>query len=566
MVENRTVYLLEWTVYDPTRPAGPTEVKLVTVRVSNRGYNHPTAPGPYPARLLEGFSFRRQITQDGNTYGASQMSWGEMGLINDDGYYNWLYLNECASDARQARLLRGRSPDDPYDTFEVLFQGQVEQFWMTDGMVRLRWRDRFAEIVDKYVQTRKFEGTATASGGLGGDPSMKDRHVPVVYSIAYNVPLSLVNPAFLIYQATDKYAKLIAPNTAVRDGGVPISAGIKRETPDDLVTSSPEAGKYDYAYSNTGLFVRLQTTPKRQVTADVWETFDPDIHTTPEQQDYFGQTADKIFNRILRDRAGLNGPNDIGVIDTFTQTFSGMFYGENPVTIRTALDELSQTVGAWYGLDRQGRWTLRRINTPDTGTSVLRFQPYLHDTAAVVTTDCPIISFDFEEDTSDQNGVPVSLVRVAYDRNITVQDDGDLGGDKSSPTDPVKAPFTYSYTVQAREWLRNEWRYVTSQTNLPDRQAIKAKHPTAKEWEMTCLFATLGDAFIEAERQFNFRRNIPRVGTLVAPLNAKTSILDLGDVVEIKYPSVGLTDFKKFLITSIDFNGADDIITLRVRR
>lgn len=541
----------------PAPPTATNPLVYKTLRASNYTYNHPSAPGPYVARFKDGVNYRREIARGANNYGAAQMSWGEASLINHDGYYNWLYELNAATDGRKAVIKIGSSDQLHYLSFAPLFYGQIEQFWMAEEMLRLRWRDRMAEIIDKSIQTKRYKGNNVAPDGVEGGENQEGRCKPVLYGAARNLTPILVNEQRPIYQVSDGICQVLA----ARDGGVPLVLSGAYSVLTQMYESSlvPPVGGYKIYSGVEGTFIRLQNFPRQALTCDAAEGGSDD-----------NRSAARIFRRILTERAGVLDSdlalNDLETLNLANNSvISGLWFGDSEITIQEALNRLSVSVGGWYGINSSGLWTMKRIEDPDSQNAVLRLQPYLLDTAAVSTTDANILSFQWLEDDSDQRGVPVKYVKIGYDPNLTIQVENDLGGDKTSSTDPVRSPVSTTAGLQNREWLKNEFRYYVADDSQSGSTVI-LKHPTAKEWEINVYYRDKSAAITEAIRQYNLRQRIPRVAEIRLPLSPKTAILDLGTIVSVKNEAYGLSTFKNFIVTSIDYNAGENLVSITVRR
>lgn len=519
-----TIVLAEITVHDPTVP-GDVVLRFTT----GNGYIHPTAPGPYEDRILGQSRFTRQIFADGRTFGASQMDYGRLLVANLDAGLDWLVEHGCAADDRPARLLVGDG-DGPYGDFEPLFTGTVEQMLCGFDQVEFVFRDDFAAIVDKTLQSHTYGGTNALPAGLDGTPDdLKDRCRPDFFGAVKNVSVPIVNTSKLTVEFRSRGGSHITATNlqAVYDKGAPPvnGKGTQRANAAALQAATVGAGQWDYSIGSAseGVYGQLSSIPLGQVTADLIEGA-----TSADR------TIAQIWKRILTDRAGIAAGDinaaDVTAADTASPYEVGIWAGVDPITIRDALDAITASDGYWYGPDATGEWRLKQVLAPETQTPVATFRRFGLNTPTK-DTDGDIISLR-PVFVGREQALPAAKVTVRGRRNWTVQNRDALSG-----------------VAQTRlAWLEREYR----ETSTPEDAAVKALHPLAPTLTFGTLLTDADDELAVATRLQALFGVPRRFWEMRVKLSAAR---DPGDYVAVVYPRAPFAGGKTMLITKIgDFN------------
>ena len=188
------------------------------------------------------------------------------------------------------------------------------------------------------------------------------------------------------------------------------------------------------------------------------------------------------------------------------------------------MDEICNTVGAFYGFDRDGIFEVERVELP-TGTADAEFDK---------TTIIEIQRL--------ASSVPNYRTRVGYKRNYTVFSDSDLSS---------------SVTAANRDFMvRGQlFETVTSSGTL-------TAYPNSDEILVESLFAGSSAASTEATRLdaiYDSQRDFYRIKVKTQPYTLK-----LNDVVKITFNRYNLTSGKLFTVVSLIEDAAINEIELEL--
>lgn len=332
------------------------------------------------------------------------------------------------------------------------------------------------EAMRKPLLTTRFAGTNALPLGTEGVDDLKGKVKPIVFGLAPNMTPELVNTSKQIYFVSlPSGAKTVAVS-AVRSKGVPLANGGTYADMAALINdaNAPAGGAYKVLANTTdGTYFRLGSSPAGQVTCDAaWGDTATD------------RTHAQVFKRILEYMgvtAGSYNAADITALDAaLSAEIVCAYFGE--IDADQALTEVADSARcAWYG-DSLGVYRLTQWTAP-SGTPV--------ETLTSLRTE----TIDIADVVGNGDVAPHYQVTLQYGKNFTVQADADLGGDKTSPTDPVAAPSGRT-GLAARNWLAEEYRTVQATDS-----AVKTKYPTSPVLTLTSLIAdaTAAQAFCDAE-------------------------------------------------------------------
>lgn len=438
-----------------------------------------------------------------------QRQFGIIEIANGDGQLDSI-VQSYAVDGRRVRVLFGPymgSYSDFRPVADVLGTG-----WEGDDLsVRLGLRDR-SYALDLPLQSELYAGT----GGAEGTEELTGKPKPLLFGRCRNVTPTLVDPVNLIYQVHDGAIHAL---DEVFDRGAALT-----DSTDDvasyaaLVAQSVSAGEFATAKA-VGLF-KLGATPDGLITADVRGDATPD----------YADTLDLIALRILDDRAGLDGrfinrPSFAGAATIGGEMGIYISSAEIPTTAQV-LDALLASVVGWWGAARDGRVRAGRLTKPEDRTANLTLDQY------------DILALEPEEPP-----VPRWRQRVAYKRNWTEQRGEDLAA---------------SVTAARRQFLTEPLRAVSAvDTDVRVRhlQALDPDPlPTLFESSVTAQALAADQIALHAPDRRVFRVTLKKLGYLI----------DLGKIVHITWPRLGLQNGKKFTVIGIVEDGTYDTTTLRV--
>lgn len=499
-----SLYLAHVTVYDPALP-GTRVLYLSTAGYTTGAVHLPpggVAHTAYDPRIQQPANMRRDIFSRGTTGGASEIGYGAMELVNIDGGFD--AIANYGLDGQPITLLLGEVKRGGVPVWTTILVGTMEQPEVTWNKVTIRLRDRQAEL-DKPAAPNLYAGTNALPNGLDGVAGdLKGKNKPRTYGRVFNVPPPCVNTARLTYQVNDG---AIASLDVVYDRGVVLTAGATYVSQAAMEATAPSAGQYR-AWLGGGMF-RLGSAPSGIVTADVTQ----------------GATAaDRTVAQLCK--AIATGPGGIAVGDITAADITALDVDNasevgiwlNSESCRDALDALTNSIGAWWGFDRLGKYRTGRFEAP-AGVPV----------AEIVPDD--IISIDRIASNDVGRGVSAWQVTLKYKRIYTTQTT-DLAG---------------SVADARRAELREDYR----QTVASDA-SIKTKHTLAPLLEFDTLLVDATAAATEAARRLDlYKAERTTLEVKMGYDGSLVSTIDLGDVVQLTVPRFGMDAGKLFTVTGL---------------
>ncbi|MBI5920257.1 MAG: hypothetical protein HY847_01260 [Betaproteobacteria bacterium] len=329
--------------------------------------------------------------------------------------------------------------------------------------------------MSRTLQSDRYTGGNSLPNGLEGVDDLKGRVKPIVLALASNMTPECVNTSKLIFHVSIPVGTAAVAASAVRDKGVPLTAGTAYANIADLQddAKAPAAGAYKVlSTTGDGCYFRLGSSPIGEVTCDA----------------AYGASGDRthaqVWKRILLYlgiSSGSISAADVTALDTaLSGEIECAYFDETDAA--TALNEIATSAGAgWYG-DATGVYRIVQWAAP-TGSPV------------ATLTNLRTMDMDIADPVGTGDVAPAYRVTLQYGRNWTVQQDANLGGDKTSPTDTVRAPGSRA-GLAARAWLVEEWRSVKSEDT-----SVKTAHLNAIELKLTSLLsdATAAQSFSDAQ-------------------------------------------------------------------
>jgi hypothetical protein len=190
--------------------------------------------------------------------------------------------------------------------------------------------------------------------------------------------------------------------------------------------------------------------------------------------------------------------------------------------ILNTLDNIANTVGAFYGFDRSGKLSVGQVAAP-SGTADLE----LDSTNIIELERLP-------------TEIPTSTVVVKYKKNHTVFDEDALDSGASDP-----------------DFFQREGASVVATD-----AAVAAIYPNAKFLELDSAFAASAGASAEATRLLNLykvQRDIYRIRCKAQPFTLK-----LGDIVKVTFSRYSLNSGKLFSVVSLFEDAAVNEVELEL--
>ncbi len=510
------IYLIEIEAYDDTVSPAVTR----TLRYATGG-GKVTKPSETPAntfyepRVMEPVNFTRSAFSGGRLSGGASVGSGEVVLNNADQAL--AALLDYGIDGRAVTVRVGEQNAAYPAGYTTFLSGTAEQVEVTSRQAVIRLRDRLATLQLPLQETKYLGNNSLPSGKEGVAGDIKGRPKPLAYGRCYQVPLVCVNTSKLIYQAHDGALQAV---DSVYDRGVALTPGTNRADLAAMEATAPAAGAYDTCLAE-GL-IRLGAAPTGAITADV----------RGDATGSYVNTVGGIVRRILETKCGASA-GDIdsaafSALDSAAPQEVGLWIGSE-TSRQAAIDQLTQSVGAWLAPSRTGLWQMGRLAAP-SGTAATEF------------TDVDIISIERQATRDAERGVPVYRVKLEYRRFWEVFSDDGIAG---------------SVTAAFREELKREYRSV-----VETDATVQTKHLLAPEMSRSTLLVDATDAATEAARLLTLHKARRDFVRLTVQFDASTASLDLGGVVSVRTRRLGYDAGRLMVVVGITSDGRAGRLTL----
>lgn len=484
-----------------------------TLRYATQAYVTGPADSPahtcYEPRIQQPANVRRDCFQQGQTFGRTQIGYGELVLVNNDGALDGLLEYSFAGRAITIKLGTVLPNSGGVPTWTTVLAGTMEQAQFSWKQVTIRVRDRQQDLARPLQQVR-YAGTNALPAGLEGvADDLKGRSKPLVFGQVFNVAPPCVNTDRRIYQV--HHGSVLQSIDAVYDRGVALTAGAAYTSQAQMESTPPSAGQYRiWNDATAGCFLRLGSAPAGTVTVDATRG------ASAAQR-----TAGQLFNAILLAAgipSGSISASDVTALDAAAAYPLGVYVPhDRDVSIIELLDQVGGSVGAYWGADVLGQFRIGRIVVP-TGTAV-----------GTLTT-VEITRIDRVPSRDAGAGLPSWKVKLGYRRVYSVQADLAAG------------------VADARKtFVASEYRRVESSDG-----AVLTANATSPEMEFNTLLINQADAQAEADRRlviYKQRRDVYDVTVRVDA--ALAAVLDLGKVITVQLTRYGMNAGKKFLIVGL---------------
>jgi len=501
-----------------------------------------TAPGDTPSntiyypRISGDVSFKREMAEV--FLGQTVVSWGGIDIDNRDGEYD-SWVND-AWDGRDITLKLG-DPSWAISAFGTILTGKIERLEVSgDKTLTLYIRDK------QLVLDVPIQDTLLTTGERTGEP------VPLCMGNVRSLTPVLIDTSFLIYQVHDGEINAIS---AVYDGGVTLNYqsstlnGAINSTVTSIVLASASAFSVsgvvrieDEYVAYTGITTNTLTgctrgyagsTAASHATSTAVDGSDyakdlvngkfilggsPVYQITCDIQGAKPSTYMTKPGELLKYMVSTIGPLATGELDTTALTaldtdapYTLGLYVRDRSNLLDECDQVSVSVGGYYGFDRAGDFTCGILTTP-TGTAVVDFD----ELEMLGDIEVEII------------GPPRWRSRLGYQKCWTVQDRDSLGGSVSDAT----AAF-----------LEQEYR-----TEVSTATGVKVAHLHAAdpEREDTLIDTSVNAATEVARRQtlWGSQRYVYTIEAFATPFQ-----LDLNDVVSVTDDRYSLNGTKMRVIS-----------------
>jgi hypothetical protein len=450
---------------------------------------------------------------NGTTGGATQLQQGEVIINNSDGRFDsWL---NYSFDGRPIVMRYGTGGAYP-SAFRTLLTGTVESVELNFAQFIIRIRDK-AFVFSKQMLSNFYGGTNVLPDGLDGTPNdIAGKTKPKLFGKVFNISPPCVNTSKLTYQVNDGAVNSI---DAVYDRGDSLTFGSDFTTSALLQAATVSASTYSTCIAE-GYF-RLGSPPTGTVTVDA-----------TEGANAAARTVGQILNRIALS-AGLGtgeiSSADVTALDAANSAVVGIWVVDAP-TFLNVMDQVAQSIGAYYGFDPNGVLRMAVFNTA-SGQPILDIQDYNLGKA-------------FERLPANDNNIPAYSVTLSYALNNTVQTT-DLAG---------------SVTAASRAFLGQQFRTVQVQD-----ASVKNQYLLATVLAVSTLLIDPTAATAEANRQLSLHK--VRRDTFSVPLAVNefiaASVPVLG-VVALTTSRFGLSGGRLLLIIGITYDLANNQVILNL--
>lgn len=504
------IYLVE--IVAATNSAGAT----TTLRFCTENYVTKPTDSPantyYEPRIKTPADITRNLFASGTTSGASRVGYGVVELSNVDGGLD--YMANYSYDNRALTIKIG-NPGDNYSAFTTILSGTMEQVEFTFSTVTVLARDKLA-ILDLPLQKTEFAGTNTLPSGLEGVDDLKGQKKPFCYGKVYNVQPPCVNTSRLIFQVNDA---AISDVTAVYDKGAGLTKGTAYSNVSDMETNAPAAGNYRVLSTSTGSYFRLGSSPVGLITCDVTQG------TASSNR-----TAAQII-KLMAIKGGVNSgdinASDVTALDTANSAEVGIWvFGED--TGLACIDQIAQSVGAWYGYDATGQFRMGQFAVAS-------------GVADIEINSDNIISIESVRPSDTDRGLPAYKVILSYFKNYTVQTADLASGVSEARRSVLKYAFAAGYATDA---------------------TVQTQYLLASEINRDTLLVSSAAASTEATRVLNLYKTKRTMYQVAIALDVSEHLPDLNDVVNLTLDRFGLDSGTLFRIIGISSSYAKNRATL----
>jgi len=188
------IVIADVDVYDPG--IGSTR----TLRFATQSYTTGPTDTPantfYDGRIQQPANISRTCFSDAKTTGRTQIGYGDMVLVNNDGALDGLLSYSFAGRTITIKLGVVAPNSNRVTTWVTVIKGTMEQAELSWQKVTIRVRDRQQDLA-KPLQQVRYAGTNSLPNGLEGVAGdLKGKPKPLVFGKVFNVAPPQVNTAW----------------------------------------------------------------------------------------------------------------------------------------------------------------------------------------------------------------------------------------------------------------------------------------------------------------------------------------------------------------------------------
>lgn len=499
---------MPWLLF--AQPYDETITGLRSLYFSDVGFT--TTPAESPAntywdrRIEVPLSVEQSLFAGSDIGGRSEISFGQVVLANHDGALDALADYDWDGRLLEVRYTALTSPT--LADFAVVFSGTAERL-VTGDEISIEARD-LQILFDEPYQPARFLGT----GGAEGPAEYKDRRKPRAMGTVRQFTPLLLNQASLVWCYGDGP---VGGPLAVLDAGVALTAGADYATYAALIAAGIGAGTYG-SCNALGL-IRLGAALSGVLTIDA-EGAKPSGTVLKKFADIAVHVIDTATTLSATDFA----TGTVSALNTACpQTLGHWYDGSSDLTIRSMLDQIAGSVGAYYGFNNLRKVVLGRLDAP----------------AAL-----PDFSFG-ERDLISLRPLPaerrLKTQVVRWGRRVRPLQDQEIAG---------------SVTGTARQALIEEWRQEREASS-----SVAAASLLSREETMDSAFDVGADALAEAQRRVTLYG--PRRSGFEVVVEFVDGLLP-GMTVQLTDPRFGLAAGKRFRVMRTERQAAEQEVTMEL--
>ncbi len=321
---------------------------------SNLWVARPDEPGPRNrsayCRLTEPLSVTVTAPITPDTANRSLQVNANSILKNDQGELDWL-ASGTTIDGLNATIRNGRRRGY-WNDFAIRFRGLGQAARGGSGEVRIDY-----DLSTKAARTAVTSSVYDGRGGFGGDPQLAGVVRDLALGEPFNISPRLVSIPHQVYQFSTGRSQAV---TGVYEAMIPLIP--TQDYPDfnSLIEADIPPGHYATCLAHSAF--RLSAVPVGTITCSVRG------FVTPAGN--YLSTVSQWINYMLLSRLGLAlSEIDNGAIGFLPPYACGWHTGGDVVTVQQLFDDICASVNGFHGINRFGRYTVKRVFAPETYVS-----------------------------------------------------------------------------------------------------------------------------------------------------------------------------------------------------
>lgn len=465
--------------------------------------------GLYLGRALTPFQYERDCPIVPEQQGRLQLQYGQTVLAAGDGELDNAVKNFAIA-GRSVRVRRGMRSvplSTPYANHSLVLSALATGWSQDENQITIDLRDT-AYKLDLPLQSVLYAGT----GGAEGDAQFAGKPKPFLAGFVRNITPDFIDAANLVFAFHFRQAQAVV---AVRDLGDALPIDADYPTYAALTAASIASGHCATCLAQGVL--RVETKPTG-LTIDA-------------QGDAAGSYADThagIARKLLTDLCGLsNGDFVSSSFGAWPSGTAGIYFGSDDTsTGADALNKLAASAGGWWGPGRDGRIAAGRLFDP---------------AAAAIDLYVGLADIRGPIQVMALPALPRYRQRVGYQALQTTQDSANLAG---------------LVSASDRAFYSQSYRSVTSID-----ASVQVRYPLAADFP---VLVTLFDGVAQAQTLADYLLGLHKAERRMfrIPLGPLGFLLDLGKVVNVIYPRLGLEGGQPFVVvgTIEDAAGVDVVV------